>query len=244
MKIKRAVPKIIKSSNVEFKQVEKFISDMLDNFYSELQLYYIIHKDASIFEYIEQVYLNFLVNGIVRHDTGNRYSAIQEYPVYEENKMPKGRALSNKRKNAYSYGRADLYIEDNNYGYLFEAKHDYGTVKRDLKYFNKEAKTLLISELESVIGQGKDYYNVEKKYYKKPTYIIAIIFESLYYKNYKECENYLNELKKYNSEMENMKNYFETFYYIDGTIQNKIYYKSLSVYGMIIKSEEVNEKIP
>lgn len=115
-------------------------------------------KEADLFSLIERTYIGLLNNAIVRH-YGNRATTLQEFSVWENQKI---------------VGRADLLVKirfDKSSAYfLFEGKQREFDGK---EYVSNELKTFF----DAFENQARKYYDAEKDDYDEQVYIVPIVFE-------------------------------------------------------------------
>jgi len=193
-------------------EIKETICKIITDFKSELQLYYDKTKDKELFQFNEQAFVGLLNNAIVRNDSDNNITTIQEYCVKE-------------RKTGKT-GRVDLlmYNSEKNICIIFEAKHYYTNEQKD----NSWSKIETCRHLNEVIKQAERYYendrtsNNDNDFYKdKTVYLCAIVFDSLTEIN--SVEDYLKQ-----DDFKDLTNYYSYTLYEENGL-NEV----LNIYGMV-----------
>jgi hypothetical protein len=188
--------------------VSELITSWVGLFQAEMNAYYKITNDITLFRYNERALLGFFINSLIRDDKEYNYIPIHEYSVYNG-----GGAI----------GRADLLIISEHANYLIECKRNISSEKREKEYDKFETYKYLIG----VLSQAKKYYYAENEFFnkiKKSTFLIALVFDTV---RFKEKKTYLAKIHELKFDIEN---YFHVFFYSD-YVEND----GLSMYGLIEK---------
>ena len=142
-----------------------FFTAILSNLNSEFNLYLEHTQDTDLFEYNERAFVGFFTNAIVRNDSRNRFSTLQEYVIY---------------KNGKNIGRADLLVYDNDHlkYFVFEAKRKTAFPAANLIEWMLNNST---NNLTNVINQQALIYSqAEQNFFKERKthpYLCAVYFE-------------------------------------------------------------------
>jgi hypothetical protein len=191
---------------------KKLIEIIINEIQKEFELYCQEFKSSDLFQFNERALVGLLVNSIIRNDVDNRFIIIQEFCVYNKHEL--------------SWGRADLFIFDseNDEYYLIEVKKPpFIKEKADENWLDEDTEKYL---KDTILGQAREYYEAEKKIYKKKTtYLGALVFEGVYFNIGRE--NYVSNLVKYEPKT---KNYFYTFFHSEDCKEF-----GLAMYGLIEK---------
>ena len=201
-----------KNVNNHPKVIVDIIDKIIKDFRKELQLYYEKTHDHELFQFNEQAFVGLLNNSIVRIDSDNNITTIQEYCVKE-------------RKTGKT-GRVDLlmYNSEEKTCIIFEAKHYYTDEKKDEKWSVKDTDR----DLEEIIEQVNRYYKAEKDFYKdKTVYLCAIVFDSVL-KFKTTIEDYL-KLKDF----DDLGNYYSYTLYEENELSDV-----LNIYGRVEKKSK------
>lgn len=197
----------INTNNGKFDEIQKFFYDVLIAFEVELELIASkwfknagnkdLNNISDLFEQVERCYVGIFCNSIKRAFPDD--AVLQEFSVY---------------KGKFHLGWADLLAHHKGVDILFESKRwDYDGEKTKID--------TLKNYYGIIINQAKEYFLAEKDWYKNPTYLAALVFETI--KNKSDLE----KVKK-NQEKDGLTDFSCLYYSAKGGF-------GLMVYGKVEK---------
>ena len=191
---------LIKNNNDNL--ISQFLEQSLKHFYKELDAFCFRNQNRNFHEWFsESGYLSMFINGIIRNDTNNEFSAVQEYCVAN---LDTGGS-----------GRCDGFIEFNKNVILIEAKKQKFKGLINSEHFNLEK--WLSWDRDEIQVQLKNYLASEKHFFQEEgrynnCYLMTVVFKIV-------KENKANHITKAKKEL-----------LIDETFSNRVWYYSISFF--------------
>jgi len=211
------IPTIIATCESFFAE---FISDAVDSFFSELNLYIRHNEDDMILDYAnEQTLCSLFVNGIIRNDSKKHtITAVQEYGSYS--------------KIDSRHGRTDLFMKVGDTGIWIEAKYDKYHETLDKNHWNIES---WLQWDDKIFGQVMDYYNMEIDQVNpsyKEFYVMTLVFKKI-----REHADLVKDSANTELKINSTKDYVRPWYYSVGFFEygNKDKVTGVEIYGTFKK---------
>lgn len=172
-----------------FHQLEVEMLKTAKSFYdhSPAQFNETIKGVDKIFSSIERTWVGLFNNALIKADLD--VTSLQEFAVWSSERQE---------------GRCDLLFEWNNNHFIVEAKS--AEFNPNWRLFIRE------DNFPFIIDQAKRYYTAEKDYYKKDTFLVALVFEWVRESNLQKANELIKKWKEVEISISAINTHFASFF--------------------------------